>query len=110
MGYTLMAARLAVTDGQDNYSSSVGMGGGNAVQVESICFNLGGATSYTIAVEGSNDGSNWTNITTNAGLVLGYNAPTKSTGIGFAMIRYRYSVSAGTGTIIISAGCNISHQ
>lgn len=110
MAYSLLAARLAVTNGQDNFSSPIPMNGGNAVQVESVCFNLGGSTSYTIEVQGSNDGNNYSVVTTNAGLVLGYNAPTKSTGVGFSMIRFRYSVSAGSGTIIISAGANISHQ
>ena len=110
MGYTVMAARLAVTNGTDNFSNAIGMGGGNAVQVDAVCFNLGGATSYTIEVQGSNDGANWSVVTANSGLVLGYSAPTKSTGVGFSMIRYRYSVSAGAGTIIIYAGCNISHQ
>lgn len=110
MAYTLLAARLAVTNGTDNFSQAVSMNGGNAVQIDGICFNLGGATSFTLELQGSNDGSNWTVITTNAGLVLGYAAPTKSTGIGFALVRLRYSVSAGSGTIIISAGVNVSHQ
>ncbi len=110
MAYTLLCARLAVTNGTDNFSQAVSVGSGNAAQLDAVCFNLGGATSYTLEIQGSNDGSNWSVITTNAGLVLGYSAPTKSTGIGFSQVRVRYSVSAGAGTIIISCGINISHQ
>ncbi len=110
MAYHLLAARLACTNGTDNFSNPVQVGGGNAVQIDSICFNLGGATSYTLELQGSNDGANYSVITTNAGLVLGSSFPTKSTGIGFAMVRMRISVSAGSGTIIIAYGINISHQ
>jgi len=109
MAYNLLCSRLAVTNGTDNFSSAVACQG-NAVQIDSICYNLGGATTYTIELQGSNDGSNFTVITTNAGLGLGYNAPTKSTGVGFALVRVRYSVSAGAGTIIISCGLNFSMQ
>ena len=59
MGYSVMAQRLAVTNGTDNFSSPISLGGGNAVQIDAICYNLGGATSYTIEVQGSNDGSNY---------------------------------------------------
>ncbi|MEK7470141.1 MAG: hypothetical protein AAB074_22455 [Planctomycetota bacterium] len=109
MGYHVLAQRLACTNGTDNFSSPVQMNG-NAVQIDSVCFNLGGSTSYTLELQGSNDGANFSVITTNAGLVLGLSTPTKSTGIGFAMVRMRVSVSAGSGTIIIAYGINISHQ
>lgn len=110
MAYQQLAQRLCVTNGVDNFSGPVSMGGGNAVQIEATCFNLGGSTSYTLELQGSNDGSNYSVITSNAALVLGYSAPTKSTGIGFAMVRMRISVSSGSGTIIIAYGINISHQ
>ena len=77
--------------------------------MDATIFNLGGATSLTIELQGSLDLQNWTVITTNTGLVLGYAAPTKSTGIAFAYVRIRYSV-AGTGTVIVAAGLNTSFQ
>lgn len=109
MAYHQLASRLCVTNGTDNFSSPVAMTG-NAVQIEATCFNLGGATSYTLELQGSNDGSNFSVITSHAGLVQGYSAPTKSTGIGFAMVRMRISVSAGSGTVILAYGINMSHQ
>lgn len=107
--YTQVATKLAVVNGTDQFSSAVAMDGNNAVQVEATVFNLGGATSLVIEVQGSNDQQNWTVITTNSGLVLGYSAPSKSTGIAFAFVRYRFSVT-GTGTILVAAGLNTSLQ
>ena len=109
MPYHKLATCLAVTNGTDNFSSPIPCNG-NAAQLDAVCMNLGGSTSYTLEIQGSNDGANYSVITANAGLVLGYSAPTKSTGIGFAMLRVRVSVSSGTGTIIITYGLNVSQQ
>jgi hypothetical protein len=109
MGYSQMFSRLAVVNTNTYYSGTIPLSGGNAAQLDVVCFNLGGLTSFSCDVEGTNDGQNFTSITTNAGLVLGYSAPTKSTGIGFSMIRLKVT-GTGTGTAIVSAGVNISHQ
>lgn len=107
--YTELSRKLAVTDGNDAFSPAVEMNGDNAVQMEATIFNLGGATSLSISIEGSNDGENFSNITTNASLVLGYSAPAKSTAIALRSVRLRYSV-VGTGTVIVAAGVNTSFQ
>jgi len=109
MGYSQMFSRLAVVNTGTYTSQGVGMGGGNAVQIDCVAFNLGGLTSFSCDLEGTNDGQNWSPVTTNAGLGLGYSAPTKSTGIGFSMVRLKVT-GTGTGTAILSAGINISHQ
>lgn len=107
--YFQFSSKLAVVDGTDQFSSAVSMNGNNAAQLEATIFNLGGATSLTIEVQGSSDMQNWSTITVNNGLVLGYSAPVKSVGIGFGYIRIRYSV-AGSGTVIVAAGVNTSFQ
>lgn len=109
MSYQVMANRLAVTNGTDQISNAVPVAG-NAAQIDCFIWNLGGATSITIFIEGSNDAVNFTAVSTNAGLVYGPNFPTKTTGIGFAFIRFRYSVTVGSGTVTLYAGVNFSHQ
>lgn len=107
--YTQLASRLAVTNGTDAFSPAVSMDGNNAVQLEATIFALGGATSLTIVIEGSNDLQNWQTLTSNAGLVYGYSAPSKTTGVGFSYARLKYS-TVGAGTIIVAAGVNLSFQ
>lgn len=106
--YVPLSTKLAVVDGKDEFSPAVSMDGNNSVQVEATIFNLT-ATSLTIEVQGSNDQTNWSPLTTNLGLVLGYSAPNKTTSIGFAHVRLRYSV-VGTGVVIVAAGVNTSFQ
>ena len=108
MSYSQLSTKLAVVNGTDEFSQAVMMDG-NAVQLDATIYNLGGATSLTIEIQGSNDRQNWSVVTTNNGLVLGYSSPAKSTGVGFACVRLRYSVS-GAGTVIVAAGVNTSLQ
>lgn len=107
MAYHLLASRLSVVNGTDAFTPAV-PNSGNAVQVDAVIF-ANTATSLSILVEGSNDNSNWSTITTNAGLTLGYSAPTKSTGVGFAWVRL-HMVVVGTGVVIVAAGVNLTHQ
>lgn len=107
--YVELASKLAVTDGSDAISPAVSMEGNNTVQFDCTIFNLGGATSLTAALEGSSDGQNWSNVASYAGLVYGYGAPSKTTGVGFGNIRIRYTV-VGAGTIVLAAGVNLSFQ
>lgn len=106
--YSNMGEHIAVVNGVDGYSPATSMDGANAVQVTAVVAN-NTATSLTVEVQGSSDLNNWTVITTNTGLGLGYNAPAKSTGIGWAYVRLRYSV-VGTGVIVFAAGINTSNQ
>ncbi len=108
--YSQVATKLAVVVGTDQFSPAIAMGDNNAVQVDATIFNLGGATDLTIEVQGSSDLQNWKQITVNSGLLLGFNAPVKSTAIGYAHVRYRYSATGGAGTVIVAAGLNTSFQ
>lgn len=109
MTYYQMSTKLAVTNGQDQMSQAVPMGGDNAVQTEATIFALGGAASLGIEIQGSSDMQNWSTIQNNSGLGYGYNAPAKTTGISFPYVRYKYSV-AGVGTVLVAAGLNTSFQ
>lgn len=106
--YTSLCSKLAVTDAKDEFSPAVSMAGNNAVQIEATLFN-NTATSLTVDLQGSNDGQNFSSITVYPGFLLGYNAPNKSTGIGFEQVRLRYAV-VGSGVIIVAAGINTSFQ
>ncbi|NUN51015.1 MAG: hypothetical protein HUU15_19590 [Candidatus Brocadiae bacterium] len=106
--YAALATKLSVVNSVDQFSPAVPMDCANAVQLEVTIFNLT-ATSLTVEIQGSNDMQNWSVVTTNTGLVVGYSAPTKSTGVGFRYVRLRYSI-VGTGLAIVAAGVNTSAQ
>ena len=106
VSYTKVADNAAVSDATDpQFSQAVSMMGGNSVQADIVIFNLGGATSLTAKLEGSNDLENWTAsaLATYSALGIGFNAPSATTGIAWQYVRLRYDV-VGTGTIIFSAG------
>lgn len=107
--YYPLSSKLCVVTGTDQFSAAIAMNGDNAVQLEATVFTLGGATSLTLDLQGSNDTQNWSSITVSAGLVLGYSAPNKSTGVGYAFVRVRYS-GVDAGTIIVASGLNTSRQ
>lgn len=85
------------------YSPSVTMAGANAVQLTLLLAVLT-ATSLTPSLEGSNDLSNWSTITTGWPAVsgVGYSVPAAGTAIAFQYVRVKF-VLAGTGTVIFSA-------
>lgn len=106
--YTQLATKLAVTDAKEEFSPAVPMTGENCVQLDATIF-ANTATSLTIEIQGSSDQQNWTPLTTNVGLLLGYSAPAKTTSVAFASVRLRYAV-VGAGTVILAAGVNTSFQ
>ncbi len=106
--YHQLATKLSVVNGADAYSEAVPMGGDNAVQLDATLF-ANTATSLTIVIQGGSDQQNWSDLTTNAGLGLGYSAPAKTTGVGHGFIRLKYTV-VGTGVIVLAAGVNTSLQ
>jgi hypothetical protein len=79
------------------------MAGANAIQL-SVMMSVNSATSLTPSLEGSNDLSNWSSITSgwSAITTIGYSAPAAVGSIAFQYIRVKF-VFAGSGTIILSA-------
>lgn len=89
------------------YSQAVNMNGANAVQPTVVVINAGGTT-LNLALEGSNDLSNWSSITVGAswsGLTVGYGAPATpaaQTGIAFQYVRLKFTAAA-SGPLVCSA-------
>lgn len=85
-------------------SQAVNMNGANAIQSTVVVTSAGGAT-LTMALEGSNDLSNWSTIAVGSNWTLipaGYLAPTSVSGIAFQYVRLRFTASAA-GPLICSA-------
>ena len=94
---------LSLNNTAPAYSPSVSMAGANAIQL-SVLMSVNSATSLTPSLEGSNDLSNWSSITSGwtAITTVGYSAPAAVSSIAFQYIRVKF-VFAGSGTIIFSA-------
>ena len=102
--YFKVARELTVVNGVDAFTPAMAMGDNNSTQIDATVV-VNTATSLGLVTQGSNDTQGWTDITTNSGLVVGFAAPTKTTGIAFRYVRLK-AVVAGTGTVIFSAGVN----
>jgi len=102
--YYKIAREVTVVNGQDAFTPAVPMGDDNSTQLD-VTVIVNTATSLGLVTQGSNDMQGWTDITTNSGLIVGFAAPTKTTGIAFRYVRLKATVS-GTGTVIFSAGIN----
>jgi hypothetical protein len=100
---------MSIASSGTDYTRWMSMNGDNAVQVHALGENLNGAASWTIVLEGSNDGANPSTIVTWSSLAVGNNFPTKQTGIGFAMIRCKVTAVSG-GPVIVTINVNTSHQ
>lgn len=107
MAYYQLASRLSVVNAVDQFSNWVPMNGANAVRMEATVF-VNTATSLSIVIQGSNDGENASDVTSNTGLTVGYSSPSTSTAVAFRFVRFKYTV-VGTGTIIVAAGLNTAH-
>jgi hypothetical protein len=108
MGYGNVCSKLSVVNGTSAYSQPISMAGTNAFRFGVTVFNLGGASGITLTPQGSVDGENWDNLTSSSSLGLGYNSFTQSQ-ITYAMVRLKMTVD-GTGTVILAADCQTSHQ
>ncbi|MBI2921497.1 MAG: hypothetical protein HYY18_10485 [Planctomycetes bacterium] len=102
--YVKVAQELTVVDGVDAFTPALAMGDNNSTQLD-VTVVVNSATSLGLVTQGSNDMQGWSDVTTNSGLVVGFAAPTKTTGIAFRYVRLKATVS-GTGTVIFSAGVN----
>lgn len=93
---------LSSSTSTTGYSPSVTMTGANAVQL-TVLMAVNSATGLTPSLEGSNDLSNWSSITSWSQITtVGYSAPAAATSIAFQYVRVKF-VLATTGTIIFSA-------
>jgi hypothetical protein len=106
--YSQLSTKLAVTNGVDAFSPAVSMSGANTAKAGITVFYLGGATSLSVNIQGSNDLQNWTDSTSDTGFVVGY-APTANRTLAFAYARLKYTV-VGTGTLICAADLYTSQQ
>ncbi len=89
-----------------DYSQSVRMGKDNTVKMTALIYSLvGGASSVSVVLQGSNDRQNWTTIDTYSGLGVGFNQPGSTTGIPFAYVRARYTVVGGGKAVADMAIC-----
>lgn len=85
-------------------SQAVNMNGANAIQ-STVVVTSTGSTTLTMALEGSNDLSNWTSITVGSGwtsIGAGYSAPASVSGIAFQYVRLKFTAAAA-GPLICSA-------
>lgn len=105
--YAQLATKLAVVNGQNQYSQPVSMAGANAYRFSIIVFN-NTATSLTATPQGSNDGQNWSDLTAQSSIGLGYTT-WAATQISHAMVRLQYAV-VGTGTIVLASDVYTSQQ
>lgn len=88
------------------YSQAVNMNGANAVQPTVVVTSAGGTT-LSLALEGSNDLSNWSSITVGANwtaIGAGYASPQPATvtGIAFQYVRLKFTAAA-SGPLVCSA-------
>jgi hypothetical protein len=87
-----------------SYSQAVNMNGANAIQV-TLVVTADGGTTVSLVPQGSNDLSNWTNITVGgawAGLGAGAKFPAAATGIAYQYVRISFKTAAA-GPLVCSA-------
>ena len=99
-----VADSIAIPASTTLYTQALTMQGANAALASFIIYTLGGSTSLTPTLEGSNDMVNWTMITAYSAITsAGYQvASSTSTGIAWQYVRLKLAAAAG-GTIIVTA-------
>jgi len=99
-----VADAMAIPASTTLYTQAMSMQGANAALVTFMIFTLGGASSITPTLEGSNDMVNWTTITAYSAITSsGYQvASTTSTAIAWQYVRLKLAAASG-GTVILSA-------
>jgi hypothetical protein len=108
--YAQLAAKLAVTQGTDQFSPAVSMGGSNSARWSSTMINLGGATSMTSTLQGSSDLQNWRDIGSAAAqTAIGF-VSTEQKNFTDAYVRLKYTVAGAGQTVIIASDINTSQQ
>lgn len=100
---------VSVASGASETSILMSMAGANCIQIHAIGENLGTATTFTVAAEGTLDHNNWSTIVSWTLLGAGNNFPAKQTGIGFAAIRLKLT-PVGGGPVIATVYANSSAQ
>ena len=100
---------ISVANSATEYSAAMPLGGANSVQVHALGYNIGGASSWSIVLQGSMDQSNWSDIVTWSSLAAGNNYPAKQTAIGFAFVRCKVAPTGG-GPITVGIIGHASHQ
>jgi hypothetical protein len=95
---------MAIPASTTLYTQALSMQGANAALATFVIFTLGGASSVTPTLEGSNDMVNWTTITAYSAISsAGYQvASATSTDIAWQYARLKL-VAASGGTVILSA-------
>lgn len=108
MYYTL-ATKMVVASSTSGYSQAVSMEGANAARYDLTIFNLGGAASLQVIMEGSNDLQNWATLESfSAHTTLGAFTD-DTTAISYAHVRLKFTAGAsGTGPIF-ACGLNTTH-
>lgn len=105
--YAQLATKVSVVNGTNQYSQPFSMAGANAYRFSVTVFN-NTATSLTATPQGSVDGQNWTDLTAQSSIGLGYTT-WSATAVTYAMVRLQYAV-VGTGTIVLAADVFTSQQ
>lgn len=107
MAYAQIFTKLSVVNGTDAYSQPFAMGDDNAYRFGVTVYN-NTATSLTATPQGSVDGQNWTDLTAQSSIGLGYTT-WAATGVSYAMVRLKLAV-VGTGTIVLAGDVYTSKQ
>ncbi len=97
-----LAEHLCVTAATDECLPAVSMDGDDAVLVDTVVFARPEISGAVFAVEGSNDGDNWTTLFGVETRQVGYKAG-QGTGIDFRYVRVRVTVT-GDGPTIAAVG------
>lgn len=99
-----VAESMAIPASSTLYTQALSMQGANAALATFVIFTLGGSSSLTPTLEGSNDMENWTTITAYSAITAaGYQvASSTSTGIVWQYVRLKM-VAASGGTIVTTA-------
>jgi hypothetical protein len=85
-----------------NVSSAFALPHANSVRFAAVARRYTGLTSASVAVEFSNDLSNWKLGTNRIGFTASGFKTAEETGVGYAWFRFRYSTS-GSGSILVNA-------
>lgn len=98
-----VADTLAIPASNTCFTQAMSMQGANAVQVSFILITLGGSSGLTPTLEGSNDMTNWSLVTSYSAIsTAGFQVPSASTQIAWQYVRLKLAAGSG-GTIIVTA-------